>query len=211
VEQSSVEKTSAEHSVQGSSEPRMPAMGLTASGPRQEAYEEASGHAADLMAKVRSLEAELTRYREHAQRTSKLFLSASNFAEWVRESARRDAEVTLRKARARAERLGALEEECERAEHELAQLRDELTRMRALTDEARARLSGFLAAGLQALNAEDGAGGARVEGTEFEPHGALQATLHERVGVTSTSLRDSGAEPVRPDLQPWLPSSTPNE
>ena len=56
---------------------------------------------AKLLAQVRRLEVELARYREHAQRTSKLFLSATKYAEWVRENARRDAELALRKARAR--------------------------------------------------------------------------------------------------------------
>jgi hypothetical protein len=40
----------------------------------------------------------------------------------------------------------------ERTETELARVQNELVRLRALTDETRARLSAFLAAGLQALD-----------------------------------------------------------
>jgi cell division septum initiation protein DivIVA len=134
----------------------------------------------ELLEKVRRLEEELERYRQHAQRTSKLFLSATSYAEWVRERARRDAELVLRKARARAEKtLGGLEHERERTERELLRLQaligetqktladlelerertePELVRLQALTGETRARLSAFLTAALQVLNAEVEAG-----------------------------------------------------
>ena len=58
-----------------------------------------------LLATVHRLEAELERHRAHAERTSQLLLSATNYAEWVRERARRDAELALRKATARVEKL----------------------------------------------------------------------------------------------------------
>jgi cell division septum initiation protein DivIVA len=97
---------------------------------------------------VRRLEAELERYRDHAQRTSKMFLFATNYAVSIRESARRDAEITLRKARARAEKtLGDLDGEKKRAERELL-------RLQALTTETRKRLSAFTTSALQVLNAE---------------------------------------------------------
>ena len=46
---------------------------------------ELSSEREKLLAEVRRLEVELERYRAHAQRTSKLFLSATNYADWVRE------------------------------------------------------------------------------------------------------------------------------
>ena len=138
----------------------------------------------ELLEEVRRREEELSRYREHAERTSKLFLFATNYAEHVRESARRDAEVTLRKARARAEKLDVLAREQERAEHELVRLQNELARFQALTDETRARLSAFLSAGLKVLGAEGEAG--QGEGTE-PSLGDLQDTLHERLPSTPVS------------------------
>lgn len=107
-----------------------------------------------LLAKVDRLEAELERHRAPAERTDKLLLSATNYAEWVRERARRDAEVALRKATARAEKLILTTRELEQTQQELVRLQDELTRLRFLADETRARLSAFLTAGLEVINAE---------------------------------------------------------
>jgi hypothetical protein len=109
---------------------------------------------AQLLAKVHRLEAELERHRARSERTSKLLLSATSYAEWVRERARRDAEGALRKATARAQKLVQTTRDLEETESELVRLKDELTRLRSLTDETRARLSAFLTAGLQAINAE---------------------------------------------------------
>ena len=107
-----------------------------------------------LLATVRRLEAELERHRAQAERTGKLLLSATNYADWVRERARRDAELALRKATARVEKLTLTTRELERTQHELVRLKDELVRLQALTDETRARLSAFLTDGLRVLNAE---------------------------------------------------------
>jgi len=138
----------------------------------------------ELLADVQRLELELERYRAHAERTSKLFLSATNYAEWVRESARRDAEVVLRKARVRADKLEATARELERSESELVRLQEERATLQALTDETRAQLSAFLAAGLQAL-------GTGVEPRqEDSPQPAvddLQEALHRQAASTSTS------------------------
>jgi len=134
----------------------------------------------ELLAEVQRLELELERYRAHAERTSKLFLSAANYAQWVRENARRDAELALRKARARVQQLEATADALEVTERELGLRQDELARLQVLTDEARTRLSAFLAAGLEALSidVEPGqAGGA-------QPVGDLQETLHGRLPST---------------------------
>jgi len=132
----------------------------------------------ELLAEVRRLEAELERYRAHAERTSKLFLSAANYAEWARENARRDAELALRKARARVEKLRETARELERTEGQLARLRDERARLQALTDETRRRLSAFLTAGLQALSTDQG------DGTKL---GNLEDTLQLELASTSVS------------------------
>jgi hypothetical protein len=153
---------------------------------------------AELLANVHRLEAELQRYREHAQRTSKLFLSASNFADWVRESARRDAEAALRKARARAERYRVAEEECERAEVRLAHLQEELRRTQALADEARSRLSAFLASALHALSDSPQAGPSSPDGSPVHDED-LPSTLHERLETASTPPPAWVAGSERPD------------
>ena len=188
MEQERVEQLSEEPVVESPRSSSVSAAGVADNGESAEVRSE-SGEVAVLRAKVQRLEAELERYRAHAQRTSRLFLSASNFADWVRESARRDAEITLRKARARADRLGVLEEDCERAEQELTELQNELEHMRALTHETRSRLAAFLTAGLQALNADEEAGGDRPGGRAEpapEAHADLRDTLHERLESAST-------------------------
>jgi len=136
----------------------------------------------ELLAEVRRLEAELERYRTHAERTSKLFLSSTKYAERVRENARRDAELALRKASARVERLKLTASELEWTESELVRRQDELARLQALTDETRTRLSAFLTAGLRALSTEVGPGD--EDGTKPEL-GDLQDTLHRQLASTS--------------------------
>ena len=129
------------------------------------------------LAKVRRLEAELQRYREHAERTSRLFASVTRYAEWVRENARRESELALRKARTRVDKLNRTTSELERTESQLAGMQDELARLQALSDETRARLSGFLTAALQALRIEP-----EDEGDETSSaRGDLQDTLQERL------------------------------
>lgn len=145
---------------------------------------ELSSERGELLEKVHRLEAELERYRAHAERTSKLFLSATNYAEWVRERARRDAELALRKARAKAEKLGSTARELEWTEGELVRAQDELARLQALTDETRTRLSAFLTAGLQVLNTEREAG---QEDGPKPPLGDLPDTLQRQLAATPVS------------------------
>lgn len=151
--------------------------------PKQEPVEQSSERG-ELLEKVHRLEAELDRYRAHAERTNKLFLSATNYAEWVRERARRDAEIALRKARAKAEKLGSTARELERTEVELVRARNELARLQAVTDETRTRLSAFLTAGLQVLNTEREAG---QEDGPKPPLGDLPDTLQRQLAATPVS------------------------
>jgi hypothetical protein len=135
---------------------------------------------AEALAKVKRLEG----YREQAERTSRLFASVTRYAAWVRENARRDSELALRKARTRVDKLTRTTSELERteselahAQDELAHAQDELARLQALTDETRAGLSAFLTAGLQALDNEP-----EDEAGESAPaRGDLQETLQERL------------------------------
>ena len=147
------------------------------------------------LAEVRRLEIELERYREHAQRTSKLFLSATKYLEWIRENARRDAELALRKARARAEKFDKTARELERTELELARAQKELARLQALTEETRARLSAFLKAGLQVLDSEPAAIQKDIPAPEL---GDLQETLQEQLASTSAPTPAEAAEIEEP-------------
>jgi DivIVA protein len=150
----------------------------------------------ELVEEMRRLETELERYRVHAERTSKLFLSATKYAEWVRENARRDGELALRKARARAEKLTVTASELERTELELVRVQDELARLQDLTEETRERLSAFLAAGLQALDKNMASG--QREGSE-PARGDLQDTLHRQLTSSSVSKLARLVDVERPE------------
>ena len=108
----------------------------------------------ELRAEVGRLERELERYRAHAERTSKLFLSATNHAEQIRASARRDAELVLGKARTGVERLAEMTGELERTGRELIRQQSELARLEALTDTTRTRLRAFFTTVPQTLDGE---------------------------------------------------------
>jgi hypothetical protein len=139
------------------------------------------GEREQLLAKVRRLESELERFKAHAARTSKLFLAVTDYAEKVREGARRDAEIALRKARHRVERLERLARELERTEHDLASARIELARVQKLTEDTRRRLSAFLTTGLEALDL--GTTSARPDTADIPAD--LDATLKEQVSAVS--------------------------
>ena len=152
---------------------------------------EQSGERNELLAKVQQLEQELERYRAHAERTSKLFLAATKYAEWVRENARHDAELALRKANARVEKLELSADRLAWIEAELVRKQEELERLDTLTEETRARLSAFLTAGLDALSTtvenrhEDGPTPSLTD---------LHDTLHSQLASTSAPTYRSGAE-----------------
>jgi cell division septum initiation protein DivIVA len=150
----------------------------------------------ELVEEMRRLETELERYRAHAERTSKLFLSATKYAEWVRENARRDGELAMRKARARAEKLTATASELERTALELVRVQDELARLQDLTEETRERLSAFLTAGLEALDKNMASG--QREGSE-PARGDLQDTLHRQLTSSSLSTLPRLADVERPE------------
>ena len=137
-----------------------------------------------LVAEVQRLELELKRYRSHAERTSKLFQSVTRYAEWIRERAREDAELALRKARAKVQKLDAMAHDLERTELELVAARDELERLQRLTVETRARLAAFLTSGLDALSTAE----ATEQGDSAAPAPRdLTDTLQEHLTLASRS------------------------
>lgn len=160
----------------------------------------------ELLAKVHRLEAELERYRPKAERTNKHLLSATNYADWVRERIRRDADLALRAPTARVEELTVTTREVEQTRQELVRLKNEHVRLQALTDETRARLSAFLTAGLQVLDAAEVETG-RSTNPEPSPY-HLDDTLRRQLPTTlfrqhSQAPSTSAGEPVpREQVEP---------
>lgn len=139
-----------------------------------------------LLARVKQLEAQVEQYRIHAERTSKLFQSVTNYAEWVRESARRDAEIALRKASARVAKRDGMVRDLEKTELELVRAQEDLARLQALADETRARLSTFLAAGVEVLNTARAPD--EASGPNASPEG-LDESLQEQLRSAATTRR----------------------
>jgi hypothetical protein len=106
---------------------------------------------AELTAKQAELEAELARYRLQEQLVSKTLLSAMSYAMRIREDARREAELVLRKTRAETAKQAAAAERAERGRNDAER---ELLRLRQITQEMQAGLSTFLTAKLQQLESE---------------------------------------------------------
>jgi hypothetical protein len=106
------------------------------------------GEREELRRQIEKLEADLTRFREQEQLLVSTLVSATSHAMATRESARREAELVLRKARAEAERRKAA------AERARGDAERELLRLRRVTEEMRRGLSGFLTAKLEELQLE---------------------------------------------------------
>lgn len=110
---------------------------------------------AKLREEAAGLDADLARHREHEQLVSKTLLEATSHATTIREKAREEAELFLRKAREQAAERAA---ETERAERDRADAEHELARMRQLAHEMQQRLADFLTQTLQQLRPEPGTG-----------------------------------------------------
>ena len=126
---------------------------------------EVRGEREELLGKVQRLEAELARHRARSERTSTLLLSATRYADWVREQARRDGEVALRKVNARVKQLTLTTRELDETQQELVRLKGELSRLQSLTEATRAQLSAFLTAGLEVVNSSASIGGGHTPDT----------------------------------------------
>jgi hypothetical protein len=153
-----------------------------------------TGERQALLARVKQLEAEVERYRIHAERTSKIVQSVTNYAEWVKEGARRDAEIALRKASARVAKLDGMVRDLGKTELELVRAQEELARLQALADETRARLSTFLAAGIEVLNSTQAPDDASAPSASLEE---LDDALREQLGSAATTRRVE--EPAGPE------------
>jgi len=130
------------------------------------------------------LEAEIERYRSHAQRTSKLFLHATDYAAWLRGNARRDAELALSKARARAEEIvGDAVRERQRAERELVRLQE-------LASQTRERIKELTLDALRLLDAPSDEKPATPEPEPQRSHDDLEHVLRQ-------GLPSSGGESPR--------------
>ncbi len=151
----------------------------------------------ELRRHVRQLEDEIAGYRSREELLNKKLLLATTYAARVTEEARRDAQIALRKARARADEiLGGIERERSRAERELL-------RLHQVTAETRASLSGFLTTALEQLRIgpDDGAGPS-VSAADAEE--ALRDVLRRELRTDEPPSRP----PFSPDEvpNPWAAS-----
>ena len=143
----------------------------------------------ELHRRLRRLEEDLAGYRSREELLDKKLQLATAYAARLTEEARRDGQIALRKARARADEiLGDIERKRSRAERELL-------RLHQVTAETRASLSGFLTTALERLRVglDDGAG---PSASSAEAEEALRDVLQRK-------LQTDG-------LTAWPPSS-PNE
>jgi hypothetical protein len=149
----------------------------------------------ELGRRIDQLERELERHREHEQLAVQTLRSATSHAAAIRESARRDAELTLRKSRAEAEKRKA------RIERERDDARNELLRLRQVTEQMRRGLTAFLTAKVEELRLEGEeelpASGANEElaavlGSAVEARGSA-ATSQERVEIREEGGHGSGS------------------
>jgi cell division septum initiation protein DivIVA len=127
----------------------------------------------ELRRRIAQLEGELEQHREHEELVTKTLISATSHATAIRESARREAELTLRKARAEAEkRMSGVERERDDA-------RNELLRLRRITEQMRRGLSEFLTAKVEELRLE-GEEGVPSSGQSQELDAVLGSAVEER-------------------------------
>jgi hypothetical protein len=125
------------------------------------------------------VEAELSWHRIREELLNRSVASASAFAKAAREEARREAELTLRKARAAAAKQAALAHQIER---DRATAERELERVRGLAQEMQAGLADFLTTRLEQLHPEPEAPAAEpapAEGVQEALAGALAETFKQ--------------------------------
>jgi cell division septum initiation protein DivIVA len=145
--------------------------------------------------RIDQFEDELERHRSQEQLLVKTLLSATRHATAIRESARQEAEATLRKARVEAERLKAgAERERDDAKRESDDAKRELMRLRRITEQMRSGLSAFLNAKVEELRLET-VEDAMASGQEDELEAALGSALG---GRSVTELQSGPASPPHP-------------
>ena len=138
------------------------------------------------------LERDLERYRSQEQLLVKTLLGATRHATAIRESARQEAELTLRKARVEAEKLKA------GAVRERDDARRELMRLRRVTEQMRSGLSAFLTGKVEELRLEIGDGG-MPSGPEDDLEAALADVLEGRSATEERSPPERAPQ-HRPEL-----------
>ena len=132
--------------------------------------------------RIDELENELEWYREREQLVADTLLTATRHATAIRESARRDAELALRKASAEAaKRTSAAERQRDRT-------MAELLRLRRITEQMRNGLSTFLTATVEEL---------RQEETEQRQISEQNAKLEACSRALSASVPRSRRNPAR--------------
>ena len=142
-----------------------------------------NGESESLHERIAQLEAELERHRSQEQLLVKTLLSATSHATAIRESARQEAEVTLRKARVEAEELKA------GAIRERDDARRELMRLRRITEQMRSGLSAFLTEKVEELRleTEDEAKASGEEELEAALGGVLEGRSATELGSSPES------------------------
>ena len=138
----------------------------------------------ELRGRIDELEGELEQYREHEELVIKTLISATSHATAIRESARREAELTLRKARAEAEKRKA------GAERERDDARNELLRLRRITEQMRSGLSAFLTAQVEELRL------ATEEAPASGQNQELEAALGSALEGQTARAAEAGLEPA---------------
>ncbi len=154
-------------------------------GDTQQATEHWVGEREELRRRIEQLEADLGRYREEEQLLVRTLVSATSHATAIRESARRDAELILRKARAEAQRRTVA------AERARGNAERELLRLRRITEQMRRGLSGFLTAKLGELQLET-----EQEMLTPEPTAELGAALEGALEGQMKSMATSESVPT---------------
>jgi cell division septum initiation protein DivIVA len=137
-----------------------------------------------LHGRIGRLDGDLEHRRSQEQLLAKTLIAATNHAVAIRESARREAELTLRKARAEAETLKA------GAERERDAAQRELLRLRTITEQMRSGLSAFLTSKVEELRLETE--GTTDSGQDDELETALGSALEAR---STTGLHGSAPGP----------------
>jgi hypothetical protein len=152
-----------------------------------------------LRERTAALDADLARRRRQEQVLSKSLLAASSQAMAIREEARREAALILRKARAE---LAKRAERAERVERERADAELQLLRLRALTEEIQQGLASLLTGTLELLRTG-------IEKTAEGPAGVedqlallrtLDAALKREGGQPSPSSADVASPLASPSL-----------
>lgn len=145
------------------------------------------GEGTDLRREIERLQADLSRYRGIEQQLVDTLLSATSHAAVIRESARRDAELMLRKARAEVERRKAAAE----------QERRELLRIRRITEQTKRGLAGLLTAKLEELQL-DAQEEPPLAGQEPDLAAALERGLQRDLHRTGSSESRTAAPEPQP-------------